>query len=32
MSIGDVVELDATKYQAKSIGWEEIAVLDEAED
>ena len=28
MSIGDVVELDATKYQAKSIGWDEIEVAE----
>ena len=28
MSIGDVVELDATKYQAKNIGWDEIEVTE----
>lgn len=28
MSIGDVVEIDGTYYQAKSIGWKEIEVSE----
>ena len=29
MSVGDIIEVDGTKYQAKSIGWDEIEVGEE---
>ena len=28
MSVGDVIEINDTKYQAKSIGWDEIEVTE----